>query len=253
MSGFEPVQLERLDPKVTSRVLGEIRHGRRGGRPDVRLLGGWFVFDSPDSELLVSLLPALVHVRGVERLSTLVRLVGEEASERKPGRDLVLTRLVEVLLIEAMRLAPGEDSPPGLLRGLADRAARAGDPRDARQAGAFVDGGSTRAIGRALAVFVLRTFHAHRRRAADGIPARLAYGRREGPVAPPRSSDRGGRRTGRLRFGQHLQYRVQTARRAAAESLRVERPRVTGVTVTDSCYVGPGGDSWVASARRPPI
>ncbi len=86
----------------------------------MRLLGGWFVFDSPDSGLLVSLLPALVHVRGVERLSTLVRLVGEEASERKPGRDLVLTRLVEVLLIEAMRLAPGEDSPPGLLRGLAD-------------------------------------------------------------------------------------------------------------------------------------
>ena len=120
MSGFEPVQFERLNPKVTSKVMGEIRHGRRGGRPDVRLLGGWFVFGSPDSGLLVSLLPALVHVRGVERLSTVVRLVGEEASERKPGRNLVLTRLVEVMLIEAMRLTPGEDSPPGLLRGLAD-------------------------------------------------------------------------------------------------------------------------------------
>ena len=69
MSGFEPVKYERFDPKVTSRVLGEIRHGTRGGLPDVRLLGGWFVFDSPDSALLVSLLPSLVHVRGVERLS----------------------------------------------------------------------------------------------------------------------------------------------------------------------------------------
>ena len=68
----------------------------------------------------MSLLPSLVHVRGVERLSTLVRLVGEEASDRKPGRDLVLTRLVEVLLIEALRATPGEDAPPGLLRGLAD-------------------------------------------------------------------------------------------------------------------------------------
>jgi transcriptional regulator GlxA family with amidase domain len=86
----------------------------------VRLLGGWFVFDSPDTALLVSLLPSLVHVRGVERLSTLVRLVGEEASERRAGRDLVLTRLVEVLLIEALRATPGEDAPPGLLRGLAD-------------------------------------------------------------------------------------------------------------------------------------
>jgi AraC-like DNA-binding protein len=120
MSGFEPVRLERFDPMVTSKVLGEVRHGTRGGRPDVRLLGGWFEFDSPDSALLVSLLPSLVHVRGVERLSILVRLVGEEASERRAGRDLVLTRLVEVLLIEALRAAPGDDAPPGLLRGLAD-------------------------------------------------------------------------------------------------------------------------------------
>jgi len=120
MSGFEPVKLERLDPKVTSKVPGEIRHGTRGGRPDVRLLGGWFAFESPDSALLVSLLPSLVHVRGVERLALLVRLVGEEASARRSGRDLVLTRLVEVLLIEALRAAPSEDAPPGLVRGLAD-------------------------------------------------------------------------------------------------------------------------------------
>jgi len=121
MSGFEPVRLERLDPNVMSKVVtGEVRHGTRGGRPDVRLLGGWFEFDSPDSALLVSLLPSLVHVRGVERLSILVGMVGDEASERRSGRDLVLTRLVEVLLIEALRLTPGEDAPPGLLRGLAD-------------------------------------------------------------------------------------------------------------------------------------
>lgn len=120
MSGFEPVQLARFDPNVTSKVLGDVRHGRRGGRPDVRWLGGWFAFESPDSALLVSLLPALVHVRGVDRLSVLVRLVGEEAREQRAGRDLVLTRLVEVLLIEALRAAPGEHARPGLLRGLAD-------------------------------------------------------------------------------------------------------------------------------------
>lgn len=64
--------------------------------------------------------PALLVKRGVERLATLVRLVGEEASEQRSGRDLVLTRLVEVLLVEALRSTPGEGSPPGLLRGLAD-------------------------------------------------------------------------------------------------------------------------------------
>jgi AraC-like DNA-binding protein len=120
MSSFESGRVERFDPNVTSKILGEVRHGTRGGRPDVRLLGGWFLFDSLDSALLVSLLPSLVHVRGVERLSTLVRLVGEEANERRSGRDLVLTRLVEVLLIEALRATPGDDAPPGLLRGLAD-------------------------------------------------------------------------------------------------------------------------------------
>lgn len=120
MSGAGAVKFDRLDPKATSPRLGEVRHGTRGGRPDVRLLGGWFTFDSPDSTLLVSLLPSLIHVRGVQRLSTLVRLVGEEANEARAGRELVLTRLVEVLLVEALRVAPGENAPPGLLRGLSD-------------------------------------------------------------------------------------------------------------------------------------
>jgi len=120
LSGFEPVTPERIDPKAEPAPAGEVRHGTRGGKPDVRLLGGYFVFDSPDAALLVSLLPAQVHVRGVERLSVLVRLVGGEATERRSGRDLVLTRLVEVLLIEALRATPGEDAPAGLLRGLAD-------------------------------------------------------------------------------------------------------------------------------------
>jgi AraC-like DNA-binding protein len=120
MSSLEPAKLERFDPRIMSKIVGEVRHGTRGGRPDVRLLGGWFVFDSPDTGLLLSLLPTLVHVRGIERLSTLVRLVGEEASESRPGRDLVLTRLVEVLLIEGLRATPAENAPPGLLRGLAD-------------------------------------------------------------------------------------------------------------------------------------
>jgi len=120
MSGFEPVRPEQFDPKVRSKVLGDVHYGSRRKRPDVRLLGAWFAYDSPDSALLVSLLPSLVHVRGIERLSVVVRLVNEEAIEGRPGRELVLTRLVEVLLIEALRLTPGDDAPPGLLRGLAD-------------------------------------------------------------------------------------------------------------------------------------
>lgn len=120
MSGFKAVSPVRFDPNVTSAHLGEVRHGTRDSPPDVQLLGGWFVFDSPDAALLVSLLPTLVHVRGADRLNALVRLIGEESSEQRSGRDLVLTRLVEVLLIEALRSLTVEDAPPGLLRGLAD-------------------------------------------------------------------------------------------------------------------------------------
>ena len=43
MSGFEPVRPERIDPKVMLSPAGEVRHGTRGGKPDVRLLGGYFV------------------------------------------------------------------------------------------------------------------------------------------------------------------------------------------------------------------
>lgn len=68
----------------------------------------------------MSLLPALIHVRGVERLSVLVRLVDAESREQRSGRELVLSRLVEVLLIEALRSTSREDAPPGLLRGLGD-------------------------------------------------------------------------------------------------------------------------------------
>ncbi|MCB9646672.1 MAG: AraC family transcriptional regulator [Deltaproteobacteria bacterium] len=120
MSGFEPVEPDPIDPKAAAAARGDVRHGRRGGRPDVRLLGGYFVFEAPDAALLVSLLPSLVHLRGVPRLSTLVRLVGEESAGQLAGRELVLTRLVEVLLVEALRAAPGADAPPGLLQGLAD-------------------------------------------------------------------------------------------------------------------------------------
>jgi len=119
MSGGGDVEPALIDPHADAGRTDEIRHGRQEGEPDVRLVGGYFAFDRPDAGLLVSLLPRLVHIRGMERLSTLVRYVGEEARDGRPGRGLVLSRLVEILMVEALRSAPA-DNAPGLVRGLSD-------------------------------------------------------------------------------------------------------------------------------------
>ena len=99
---------------------GEFRIGDPHATPDLRLMGGHCSFGSPDAALLVSLLPQLVHVRGEQRLATLVQLVREETREQRPAREVVLSRLLEVLLIEALRSSAGTDASPGLVRGLAD-------------------------------------------------------------------------------------------------------------------------------------
>ncbi|MBT9292966.1 AraC family transcriptional regulator [Prosthecodimorpha staleyi] len=120
MSGFEPVTPVSMDPHVAAAATGEVRHGRQDGPADVRILGGYFIFANEDSGLLLSLLPDLIHVGGVERLSTLVKLLIDEAASDRSGRSLVLTRLVEILLVEALRLTQTADAPAGLLRGLGD-------------------------------------------------------------------------------------------------------------------------------------
>ena len=99
---------------------GRFRIGAQDGPTDVRILAGHCSFGSPDAALLVSLLPQLVHVRGEQRLATLVQLVGDESRDQRPAREVVLTRLLEVLLIEALRSASGTAASPGLVRGLAD-------------------------------------------------------------------------------------------------------------------------------------
>ncbi|VWD08369.1 AraC family transcriptional regulator [Burkholderia contaminans] len=99
---------------------GEYRIGDANRPVDTRMMAGHCSFSSPDAALLVSLLPQYVHVRGEPRLTTLVQLVRDESRAQRPARELVLSRLVEVLLIEALRFSAGTDASRGLVRGLAD-------------------------------------------------------------------------------------------------------------------------------------
>lgn len=99
---------------------GHYRIGLQSGPQEVQTLVGHCLFGSPDASLLVSLLPDLVHVRGEKRLATLLQLVGEECRTQRPAREVVLARLLEVLLIEALRSTTEASASPGLLRGMAD-------------------------------------------------------------------------------------------------------------------------------------
>lgn len=119
MSSLEPAPMRSIDAR-TDPPKYEVRHGRQDGPPDMRQFGGWFTFGAPDADLLVRLLPRMIHICGVPRLAQLVHMLGEEAAREDVGRDLILARLVEILLIEALRAAPARAEQPGLLRGLAD-------------------------------------------------------------------------------------------------------------------------------------
>lgn len=112
--------LEAPAAPVSALPVAERRHGRPDGPADMRQFGGYFSFAAPDAALLVSLLPRMILVRDVPRLAQLVALIGEEAQRDEFGRALVLERLVEVLLIEALRAVPARTAAPGLARGLAD-------------------------------------------------------------------------------------------------------------------------------------
>lgn len=107
---------------------GELRHGTKSGPPTMRMLGGYFRFDGANAQLVLRLLPSIIHIRrgeaGAERLRQTAELIGEETRVQRPGRDSILERLVEVLLIEALRFRPvsAAKQEQGLLAGLADAA-----------------------------------------------------------------------------------------------------------------------------------
>ena len=119
MSGFEAVRPVRFDPKVTSAHMGEVRHGRAVATPTY----GCSAAGSPSTRPTRRCWCHCCQPWCMCVVSSACRYwYGLSARNRanKVRPDLVLTRLVEVLLIEALRSTPGDDAPPGLLRGLAD-------------------------------------------------------------------------------------------------------------------------------------
>lgn len=120
ISSANPAPCVHIDPKTMPVGVEEKRYGAQGGQADMRSLGGAFLFDNADPKLLVSLLPGVVHVQNSPRLAQLVQMLGEEYMGQKPGCEFMLSRLIGMMLVEAMRSTTTGSAPPGLLRGLGD-------------------------------------------------------------------------------------------------------------------------------------
>jgi AraC-like DNA-binding protein len=119
MSSLEPPPRGALPERLESSP-GVFRLGDPDAPTTIRAMVGHCTFGSDDKALLVSLLPDIIHVRGAERLMLLVQMINEETGARRTAREIVLSHLLEVLFIEALRSAGGADATPGLLRGMAD-------------------------------------------------------------------------------------------------------------------------------------
>lgn len=146
IDGSEPLQLSRGDflllPETPSFTLSSgagvpcepvsprseaVRHGEQDGAPDFVALGGSFTFERANKPLLLALLPKLIFIPASDGRATsfrrLIELISEECTADHPGTKLVVHRLLEVLLVEALRWQ-GVDRhiTAGFLRGLQDPA-----------------------------------------------------------------------------------------------------------------------------------
>jgi AraC-like DNA-binding protein len=166
--GFTMSSDPDIRPSVTPPVhAAEVRHGSTSGPATMRMLGGWFKFDPANAPLLLTLLPVAIHIRrddaGAARLRRIVELICEETCDQRPGSDLILQRLVEVLMVEALRVhsLPADRQENGLLAGLVDPAlARALRAMHANVAGRWTVAALARIACMSRAVFAERFAHA---------------------------------------------------------------------------------------------
>lgn len=91
---------------------GVLREG--GGGAPTTLVCGAVRFDHPAAHHLVSLLPRLIRVRAsgagpLDWLDGTLRLMADEARELRPGGETVITRLADILVIQAIRSWIAED------------------------------------------------------------------------------------------------------------------------------------------------
>lgn len=115
---------EPVLPHPSGQQVDEVSHGNPAEEISASLLGGYFAFDPVNAQLLLDLLPRVLHVRAsdpaIGGLAQIAGLVKREALEKRAGQSFALARLIELLLIEALRSVSAGPAASGFLAGLGD-------------------------------------------------------------------------------------------------------------------------------------
>jgi len=95
-----------LDLEPVSERYEILRHG--GGGVPTTLICGAVRFDHPAADNLVQILPDTIHVGAPDALQadwmqSTLRLMATEARELRPGGEAVMTRLADILVVQAIR------------------------------------------------------------------------------------------------------------------------------------------------------
>jgi AraC-like DNA-binding protein len=124
--GAPRARVDQLEHEHVSDRYAILRHG--GGGTPTTLICGAVRFDHPASRHLVALLPDLIYLKAggfdqVDWLSTTLRFMAAEARELRPGGETVITRLADILVIQAIRawIEHGPANGAGWLRAVQDR------------------------------------------------------------------------------------------------------------------------------------
>ena len=99
-----------------------LRHG--GGGASTHLVCGSVRFDHPAAHRLIQALPKVIHLEaaGMEWLDGTLRMMAAEAREPRPGGETVITRLADIVVIQAIRswIATDDAARTGWLGALRD-------------------------------------------------------------------------------------------------------------------------------------
>ena len=121
LSSHPNVECEPRDPTDAA-----VRHGEQEGDADFESLGGSFRIERVNAPLLLSLLPCVIHIPASEgragKLNSIIELIMDECGSEEPGKTMILERMLEVLLIEALRWQgiAHDDVRAGLLNAMQD-------------------------------------------------------------------------------------------------------------------------------------